>query len=735
MAKSTSSASAKVPLARKQFLSLLLANPNHFKKPAGKSKGLVESFALDTTYEELKCVGFNPELSRLEGVVWIKQSSGFSGGICTNGSQEYVSFFLSYDDGATWLPQGIVNFTVYDVAGPHPLEYAVSLPIQPDKTLCFFPNLPLVRAILSWQVPPTGPAYSPVWGNSVDTRIQVPGYWLDLPFPVLLDAAKLQLPPDFAAIVAPDATIKLQAPKALSAAELKAQYAKSAVPPHRFLQSHIQKALANPATLAASSAYFNGLGFDLAAILAALDDFDGDTNFEQLECIGLEEGDGGPDALVGTLVIKLPTGYLGSPCFAGSREYVAFWIDWGAGWEWSGTPSTNVHDIAAIPKEGLSFAVYQPVNLNSHRKPCQQGPVTAKVRAILSWDSPPPSNDPDYVPVWGNRVETTIFVNPGLPGVVGDFTPYISTLCGVDPCDIDQTSGWAHPGAGDRPFGGAITIYGSIPGTLLFADPPPAALPRYKVEVTNLATLATQVLTDPFTITIQKQVGGAMPTSAQQVQTAPSGLFTYQQMTPSAAGWNIVSLDGLGGGQNPLAVWNSVAEGLHRISVTAYDSAMTPFAAGSFLCAMDGTTRQSVVVDLDQKPPMASLHITGYKPGGVGPCIAAVDCATFAVGDVICGTYLMSDEHMGSFSLTAEPTASPGSNFAVDGVAGNGEAYPAIPVTTTSKSGVWTYDTAGLPPCGYTIQLWTGDRTIVSCFSNWENNANFVGFCLVAAKK
>ena len=55
------------------------------------------------------------------------------GDICTSGSQEYVSFFLSYDNGVTWLPQGTVHFSVYDVTGPHPLEYAVRLPIQPKK--------------------------------------------------------------------------------------------------------------------------------------------------------------------------------------------------------------------------------------------------------------------------------------------------------------------------------------------------------------------------------------------------------------------------------------------------------------------------------------------------------------------------------------------------------------------------------------------------------------------------
>lgn len=50
-----------------------------------------------------------------------------------------------------------------------------------------------------------------------------------------------------------------------------------------------------------------------------------------------------------------------------------------------------------------------------------------------------------------------------------------------------------------------------------------------------------------------------------------------------------------------------------------------------------------------------------------------------------------------------------------------------------TKSGEWTYNTTGLPPCGYTIQLFTGDRTIVDCGTNWQNNSNFVDLCLVAA--
>jgi len=36
-----------------------------------------------------------------------------------------------------------------------------------------------------------------------------------------------------------------------------------------------------------------------------------------------------------------------------------------------------------------------------------------KVRAILSWNSPPPPNDPTFTPVWGNVVEERIQIAPG----------------------------------------------------------------------------------------------------------------------------------------------------------------------------------------------------------------------------------------------------------------------------------------------------------------------------------
>ena len=57
--------------------------------------------------------------------------------------------------------------------------------------------------------------------------------FIDIPLPILLDEAKIKLPADLAAIIAPDASIKLSAPKALGAAELLTLYATANVPTHR----------------------------------------------------------------------------------------------------------------------------------------------------------------------------------------------------------------------------------------------------------------------------------------------------------------------------------------------------------------------------------------------------------------------------------------------------------------------------------------------------------------------
>jgi len=726
----------KLPIERAHFRALIAANPNHFGTIKGSSQPSVVAKSGDVAYEELKCVGYNPDLDLLKAVVWIKQSAGYLGGLCSLGSQEYVRFYLSFDNGATWLDQGLASFTAYDIATAKPLEYAVTLQPRHYQTWCFREELPLVRAILSWNNPPPAnmPDFVPVWGNVLNEHIQIKPRRLFV-MADLLAEAKVTLPAEMSAMLDPAQEIAAPQPQQLTTADLAALYHGKDVHQHRYLFPLLHADANNPAVAEAYAAYgsagpFANLGVDIGALLAALAKTDGDTSYERLGCVGLDPN--GSDNLVGILTVRRPNGYGGTQCQQGSQEYVAFWVDWedGSGWHWVGTAQVAVHDFHTIPSDGLQYAVGQPINLAAYRKPCQQGPVTARVRAILSWAVAPPAWNPDYHPVWGNRVETRIHVYPGKPASTGDYTPYIESICSIDICDIDPATGLA---PGDRPFGAGVAIYGIIPGSPSVTTPA-ANRPKYRVSVKALPGGSWQALNDPFNITIHEQILPGPPTATPFTQTTDVNNFYTYQVAPNVpgVGWRDIVPSGL------LAVWNTSGKtGLWQIMIEAFDPvANIHWPAGGTFCVKDGTTRSTVVIDLDNEAPITSLDITGFSRDG-GPVQPAQDCASFEVGDVIYGTYSVFDEHFGSFDLVVEPQAHahgahpakvnpspPPATLPLP------RSYPAVP--NTGESGGWTLDTQGMDPCGYTIQLQSNDRTIVSCVTTWRNDSAFVGFCLIA---
>ena len=73
-----------------------------------------------TYWEEITCVGYHPENNRLEAVVSVKQSGGYSTGLCAAGSKEYVRFFVDYHDGAGFIDAGMTNFKVANIADGTP---------------------------------------------------------------------------------------------------------------------------------------------------------------------------------------------------------------------------------------------------------------------------------------------------------------------------------------------------------------------------------------------------------------------------------------------------------------------------------------------------------------------------------------------------------------------------------------------------------------------------------------
>ena len=137
--KQTDRASKEVDVAQKftreraQFRALILANPNYFGNLKESPFKAVLNIQGNTFYEEIGCVGFQPQLNRLEAVVFVKQPSGYGGDICSDGTREYVRFYLSLDNGATWQDQGLTSFVTYDIPKDQRLEYAVTLPIKPPR--------------------------------------------------------------------------------------------------------------------------------------------------------------------------------------------------------------------------------------------------------------------------------------------------------------------------------------------------------------------------------------------------------------------------------------------------------------------------------------------------------------------------------------------------------------------------------------------------------------------------
>ncbi len=135
----------------------------------------------DTTYEELTCVGLNPDADLLGAVIHVKKSLGYSGGLCTTGSREFVAFWADWNNNGTFDQYlGTSSVVVHDVGGALPaggLYYGVMLPATVGEHIkaCTSPQIIRLRAVLSWGVPPstTDPDDLNFWGNRLDVVVQL----------------------------------------------------------------------------------------------------------------------------------------------------------------------------------------------------------------------------------------------------------------------------------------------------------------------------------------------------------------------------------------------------------------------------------------------------------------------------------------------------------------------------------------------------------------------------------
>lgn len=134
-----------------------------------------------TDWEELMCVGYNPELSQLMAIVSIKRETGYNSNLCSSGSTEYVRFFIDWGQNNGFQDIGLTSFKVYNVpdnasGSQHPLKYMVYLPLDDEnyRKCCDTPVILKVRAVLSWNIIPSlDPDDNPHFGNVVDVNIQL----------------------------------------------------------------------------------------------------------------------------------------------------------------------------------------------------------------------------------------------------------------------------------------------------------------------------------------------------------------------------------------------------------------------------------------------------------------------------------------------------------------------------------------------------------------------------------
>ncbi len=290
---------------------------------------------------------------------------------------------------------------------------------------CLEGKLPVSRGILPWKMRPGAnfPEGTPLSGDAGEEQSQIGNFDL-----ITLPIEMIEL------AMNPGQSVQRVELETLSPAELHQLYAGTQVPEHRYLAPSLTMAVHSPEIAPHPAKWIAGIPeIDLAKVANAWLNTNGNTDYEQLYCIGLDRDTG---QLSGVLKVKQGSGYSGGPRTAGSIEYVAFWVDWGSGFQYEGTAEVAVYDFGWLPPAGLEYTVSLPVDLLSHLRPCCESAKTVKVRAVLSWNTPPSTRDPNAPVVWGNRVESRIPIPPSQEARAGNQAAHLAT---AGAAEIDRT--------------------------------------------------------------------------------------------------------------------------------------------------------------------------------------------------------------------------------------------------------------------------------------------------------
>ena len=679
---------ARVEKNRAQFRALIALNPNYFGNLSASKFKLVKKIVGNTSFEQLTELGYNPRSKQLSATFDLKKASGYDGDLCADGTREYVRFYV--DLGSGWEDAGLAATDVHDIPiskdcannNTHPLSYSVEVRYSPKRRWCISPQLPKARAILSWNVePPAGqPNWNPVYGNVLECHIQIDK---GFSFPFFVDALKaaVDLPLELAESIkypvdaGPDLPEPLPgpdpdpivAPAALSIEELAKNYLRAknselTVEPQRFAFSAYQQIKlstdANPAALTELTASLAKFDINISALVAGIEDTTGNISYEELEDIGL---DWNQEKLVATYRVKKKSGFSGGLCSKGST------VD---------TVAVKAYDFIKLPDGGLCYIAVLPVDLSKIRRDCDK-PLIGRVRAVLSWNTPPSTVDPSAVPHWGNRLDTHVLIPPGevytgvkpiLTAVGGIGVPYINNVTGLTgPTAKFVDNGLSADSLGRPcPFGGRVIVRGpGFPGY------------RYQVQVRELGTAVWSTLTKKIYVTSTMGFGSYHTIDGD-------GWFKYLSHAQNFAG--ILAYFETSGNQK----WEI------RLHIE-----------GVF-----GAADQ--IVRLDNTAPTVDVSIT--EPVG--------DCGLVTPGTLMKGKVVATDSYMGSWSVVID-----------GGPAGFGPVPTTSGASGTSNTPVggseWTFDTTGLVQCGYVVRVRARDRAIVHSISSNHHRSTDVGFCVI----
>ena len=700
--------------ARRQFKSLVAINPNYFgsleKIDIPEIGPVVVPKQGDTRYEELECIGLFPETDELEAVFEVKLPYGFGGNLCTDGSKEYVAFYIDYGSGFQPVgPAVTVNTHNLAAARRRPLCYAVKQSVDFQKKSCKTPFIVKVRAILSWNTPPTGPNYIPTWGNSVDAWVQIDPIKKSWQL-VTADTFELSLQKSYSDLQLSKKEVidSLQASLDFDIEGLeedRVEFKKNILANPNYYggladKDNIQDAISAINSLPPEiSEKFQQL-LEKPELLYPVNPFNFNTGYEELTCVGLYPE---LDTLEATVAIKRQTGYKGNLCSVGSEEYVAFYIDWGdgLGYQHEGTRFFKAHDI---PRDvnPLMYAVNLRIqDMAEKLKRCKDENIV-RVRAILSWEVAP--TGPNYKPAWGNILHCRIQIRPQDGQSAKCEIQHVNKVLvedinfqGYARKVINDTT--LSPTIFNRPFGLTVAIWGNV-------NVPAASYYRMRYSDDNGLTWNT-----------------VMDKRRYKVNS-----FTVGFLAPDANGWfsKNTYLNHLSNySDTPVAQWHTGSRsGKHILRLELANVFKNPIAGQA--CHV------TVYLDNQNVDHYSFIGSTIPQQGLIvkDEAGAIKKCDKYIGGEdvVVYGNF--HDQHFNAYSLELFGGNLPSSGVGITPVANRYDQAPGIlndqgtvgaidPGNGTQLTGVNMLSAGANVACAYGIRLVTSDRTIRGYFQTY----------------